>query len=121
MADGLRLKVSQAEYERRIGVLDSKISALGSLLTEYEQLEREADKVMGDGDNNLRKLKLTVEKNIKAVRGQQEMVKQSREMLQKQMNDLGMLSTNVENMFDEAMQTAKTAFNTIKIVGDLVD
>ena len=42
-------------------------------------------------------------------------------MLKKQMEQLGILSQNVDTMFKEGAQTAKTLFNTVKIVGDLVN
>ena len=121
MADELRLKVSQAEYVRRIGVLDTKIGAINTLLGEYQDLQRDATKVFGDGDSNLAKLRESVNSNIKAVMGQQEELKESRAMLEKQMQQLGILSQNVDTMFNEGAQTAKTLFNTVKIVGDLVN
>jgi len=120
MADALRLKVSTAEYLERIGILDSKINDMRTLLGEYEALKNDATKVLGENDSNLEKLKQSVQQNINAVNAQMTLLIESRGMLQRQMDGLGMLSTNTGNMIDQAMQTAKTAYNTIKIVGDMV-
>lgn len=120
-ADDLRLKVSTTEYQQRIGILDSKINEMETLLREYEDLKRGADRVLGENDSNAEKLKNSVQANINAVKGQQNMLKESRAMLQKQMDDLGILSQNVTNLFTEAGETAKTAFNTIKAVGNMVE
>jgi len=121
MADELRLKVSKGEYERRIGVLDTKIAAIDALLGEYRTLQQDATKVLGDGDSNLNKLKESVNKNIKAVEGQRQLLQESRAMLNKQMEQLGILSQNVDTMFSEGAQAAKNLFDTVKIVGDLVN
>lgn len=119
-ADDLRLKVSEAEYSTRLGILDQKISNLDSILSEYRQLKNDATLIFGDGDSNLEAMKATVEKNIQAVEGQKQLLVESRAMLEKQNNALGILTTDVTNLLNQAGQTAKTAFNTIKIVGDLV-
>ena len=121
MADELRLKVSKGEYMRRIGVLDTKITAIETLLGEYRDLQRDATRVLGDGDSNLTALRNQVDVNIKSVTGQREELKESRAMLNKQMEQLGLLSQNVDTMFKEGAEAAKTMFKTVKIVGDLVN
>lgn len=120
-ADDLRLKVSITEYQQRIGILDSKINEMETLLREYEDLKRGADKVLGESDSNAEKLKNSVQANINAVKGQQNILKESRAMLQKQMEDLGISSQDITNLLSEADAAAKTAFNTIKAVGNMVE
>lgn len=121
MADELRLKVSAAEYTDRITMLDNKMDELEGILEEYEQLQRDSVRVLGEGDSNLDAMQESVRQNIKAVNGQWKLLGESREMLQKQNESLEELSGNVQNMFQNTMQTAKTAFNMVKIVGDLVN
>lgn len=120
MADELRLKVSAAEYSQSLSVLDGKIAQLETLLIEYKQLELDADHVFGEGDSNLSQLKQNVEKNIKAVEGQREMLLKSRQELEKQNEQLGIQSNSIQQLLTQAGETAKTAFNTIKLVGDMV-
>lgn len=121
MADGLRLKVSAAEYMQRIAMLDNKVSELRGILAEYQTLQNDAVKVLGDDDSNLGEMRASVQQNIDAVNGEIELLLESRTMLQQQMENLQELSGHVSNMFQEAKQTARTAFNTVKIVGDLVN
>lgn len=121
VTDELRLKVSAAEYQKRIGLLDNKIRELNEVMGEYETLKKDAVKVLGDGDSNLQKMQDSVQKNINAVKGQMELLKESRQMLQRQMENLDELSGQVSKLFEESAETAKTAFNTVKIVGDLVN
>ena len=121
MADELRLKVSRTEYANRIGTLDSKITAIDTLIGEYQNLRTDATRVLGEGDSNLQKLWDSIETNMKAVQGQRQLLHDSREMLQKQMEALGILSTDVNTMFDNGLEAAKTMFNTIKTVGGLVN
>ena len=77
--------------------------------------------MLGEDDSNLGEMRLSVQQNVNAVNGEIELLLESRAMLQQQMENMEELSANVTNMFQEAKQTAKTAFNTVKIVGDLVD
>lgn len=119
--DGLRLKVSAADYLQRTAMLDNKVSELRGVLSEYESLQKDAVKVLGDDDSNLEEMRNTVQQNINAVNGEIELLLESRQMLQQQMENMNELSANVATMFQEARQTAKTAFNTVKIVNDLVN
>ena len=121
MADELRLKVSAADYSERIAQLDDKMNQLDSILGEYQTLQRDSVRVLGDEDSNLEEMRGTVQQNIDAVNGQMQLLAESREMLQNQMEKLEELSGNVTNMFQNARDLAKTSFDTVKIVGDLVN
>lgn len=118
--DGLRLKVSAVDYQRSIASLDNKMDEMKIVLSDYNTLKADAVKVFGDGDSNLQALQNMVQQNMDAVMGQIELLSESREMLQKQMDNLDELSASVGTMFDTAAATAKTAFNTVKIVGEMV-
>lgn len=119
VTDELRLKVSAQEYIRRIGILDAKISELGGILTEYQGLRNDAVRVLGDDDDNVRKMQANIDVNIKAVQGQQNLLKQQRDLLQQQMDNLGMLTSSVTEMFQEGVDTAKNLYQTIKTVGEI--
>ena len=121
VTDELRLKVSSQEYIRRIGILDAKIAELGGILTEYQTLRNDAVRVLGDDDDNLKEMQASLDTNIKAVQGQQNLLKEQRDLLQQQMDNLGILTSGVNTMFQEGLQTAKTAFQTIKTVGELTN
>lgn len=118
--DSLELKVSESEYDSRIGQLDAQMSKLQTILGDYKTLKDDAVKVFGDDDQNLAAIQQQVQQNIDAVQGQYNMLKETRDMLQKQREELGTLGSNIGTALDEAAQTAKGAFNTIKIIGDLV-
>lgn len=119
--DSLELKVSESEYDSRIGQLDSKMNELQTILADYKSLKDDAVKVFGDDDQNLAAIQKQVQNNIDVVQGQYNMLKEARDMLQKQREELSTLGTNIGQTIDEAVQTAKGAFNTIKIIGDLVN
>ncbi len=121
MADELRLKVSAADYMDRIALLDNKMNQLDGILAEYETLQKDSIKVLGEDDSNLEEMRGTVQQNINAVNGQMKLLAESRQMLQNQMDKLDELSGNVTNLFQNTRDLAKNAFNTVKIVGDLVD
>lgn len=119
--DSLELKVSESEYDSRIGQLDSKMNELQTILADYKSLKDDAVKVFGEDDQNLAAIQKQVQNNIDVVQGQYNMLKEARDMLQKQREELSTLGTNIGQTIDEAVQTAKGAFNTIKIIGDLVN
>lgn len=119
VVDELRLKVSAEEYIRRIGILDAKINELGGILTEYQSARNEAVQVLGDDDANLNRMQAAIDQNIKAVQGQQNLLKEQRNLLQQQMDNLGMLTTHVGEMFQEGLESAKSLYNTIKAVGEI--
>lgn len=121
MADELRLKVSASDYIERIGMLDDKMNQLNSILDEYETLQKDSVRVLGDDDSNLENMRGTVQQNIDAVNGQIQMLAESREMLQKQMDQLQELSGNVENLFQQTRDLAKNSFKAVKIVSDMVN
>ena len=120
MADELRLKVTQSEYQTRLGTLDSKIAALETIYQEYSTLKMESHKVLGEGDSNLQTLMNLVEKNMRAVEGQHKMLIESRAMLEKQNEQLGMASSEIGRLIGEAAELAVNGFKTIKIIGDMV-
>lgn len=121
MADELRLRVSASDYIERMNMLDDKIDQLDAILGEYETLQKDSVRVLGDNDSNLAEMRGTVQQNIDAVNGQMQMLAESREMLQKQMDQLNELSGNVTNLFEETRNLAKNSFRSVKIVSDLVN
>lgn len=121
MADELRLKVSYTDYQQRMDLLNSKMQNLETIAKEYTQLQLDAHKVFGDGDSNLEQMKATVQKNIDAVNAQHELLAKSLQMLQEQSEQLAQESGNINQLLQQAGETAKTAFNTIRIIGDLVN
>lgn len=119
--DSLQLMVKESDYDARIGQLDSKMNELQTILGDYKTLKDDAVKVFGEDDQNLQAIQKQVQNNIDVVQGQYNMLKETRDMLQKQREELNSLGTNIGQTIDEAVQTAKGAFNTIKIIGDLVN
>ena len=119
--DSLQLMVKESDYDARIGQLDSKMNELQTILGDYKTLKDDAVKVFGEDDQNLQAIQKQVQNNIDVVQGQYNMLKETRDMLQKQGEELNSLGTNIGQTIDEAVQTAKGAFNTIKIIGDLVN
>lgn len=120
--DELRLQVSASDYEAKIGVLDAKMNELQAILGEYRTLQSDAaTQVLGESDDSIQDLKKSIEVNIKAIEGQWNLLNEQKLQLSKQEENMGILRTNVDNMFATSMQSAKTAFKTIKAVGDLAD
>ena len=95
MADELRLKVSQADYQQKMQTLANKMTELETIYGEYNRLKMQANRVFGDGDSNLEQLMATVDKNIEAVGKQHAMLKESWDMLNKQNEELGIASTQI--------------------------
>ena len=87
MADELRAEISRAEYIQHIIALNAQITAIDTLLGEYQTLQRNVAKLSGDGDSNLNKLKESIEENIKTVQGQRQLLSDSRAMLMKLTGD----------------------------------
>lgn len=119
MADELRLRVSQSDYQQKLSVLDTKIGELETIYTEYAQLKMDAHKVLGDGDSNLNTLMETVQKNMDAVGKQHAMLVESRAMLEKQNEALGMTSSSVGDLLKATGETISTAASVFKTLSDL--
>ncbi len=119
MADELRLKVSQSDYQQKLSVLDTKIGELETIYREYAQLKMDAHKVLGDGDSNLNTLMETVQKNMDAVGSQHAMLVESRAMLEKQNESLGMTSSSVGDLLKATGETISSAASVFKTLSDL--
>ncbi len=119
MADELRLRVSQSDYQQKLGVLDTKIGDLETIYKEYAQLKMDAHKVLGDGDTNLNALMETVQKNMDAVGKQHAMLVESRAMLEKQNEALGMTSASVGDLLKDTAETITSAASVFKTISDL--
>ena len=109
MADDLRLKVSQADYQQKMQVLQSKMAELETIYGEYSRLKMQANRVLGDGDTNLQQLMDAVQK----------MLKESWDMLNKQNEELGITTTQVGDLFKSAADLIGAAANTFKTLSDL--
>ncbi len=117
--DELQLNVKASDYEAKIGQLDAKMSELNSILGEYQTLKNDAVRVFGDDDDNLRAIQNQVQTNIDAVQGQYNMLKEARDMLQKQHDELGLLGQNIGQVIEDGINTAKSAFSAIKAVKEI--
>ena len=119
MADDLRLKVSQADYQQKMQVLQSKMAELETIYGEYSRLKMQANRVLGDGYTNLQQLMDAVQKNMDAVGKQHAMLKESWDMLNKQNEELGITTTQVGDLFKSAADLIGAAANTFKTLSDL--
>ena len=120
MADELRLKGSQADYQQKLAALDSKIAELEAIYHDYAQLKLDANKVLGDDDTNLQELMNSVQQNMDDVGRQHAMLMESRAMLEKQNEALGMTSSNIGELFKATAETIGTAAETFKTLSDLM-
>lgn len=119
MADELRLKVSQTDYQQRKSTLEAKISDLEGIYHEYAQLKLEANKVLGDGDSNLQTLMDTVQKNMDAVGSQHAALVENLKMLQKQEEELGMTSSSIGELLKSTGEAIGNAASVFKTLSDL--
>ena len=119
MADELRLKVSQADYQTKLAAMDAKIKELEAIYHDYAQLKLDANKVLGDGDSNLQQLMDAVQKNMDAVGSQHAMLMESRAMLEKQNEELGITSSSIGELFKATAETIGTAASVFKTISDL--
>ena len=120
MADELRLRVSQTDYAQKLAALDQKIQELETLYKEYAQAKLEAHQVLGEGDTNYQTLMNTVQKNMDIVGQQHKLLVESRAMLEKQNEKLGIMSSNVGTLLKETLDTIGTAASVFKTVSDLL-
>lgn len=118
--DALELNVPASTYDTQIGLLDSDISALEGVLSEYQQLKNDATMVFGEDDPSLETMKNAVQNNIDAVQGQLNMLKENRAMLQKQRDALTNFGSDVANALETGVNTAKQAFQAMKTVSELI-
>ena len=118
--DALELNVPASTYDTQIGLLDSDISALEGVLSEYQQLKNDATMVFGEDDPSLETMKNAVQNNIDAVQGQLNMLKENRAMLQKQRDALTNFGSDVANALETGVNTAKQTFQAMKTVSELI-
>lgn len=111
MAAELLLHADKNDYLNLIGQLDGKLNELGTLLTEYQNLKTRVNTFVKDGDSNYQNMLDNVENNVQAVRRAIGITQKSRDNLQKTVDQMEDMSTNVSNLMSE---TAEAAANTIK-------
>lgn len=119
MADELRLKVSQADYQQKMATLQSKMTELESIYGDYSRLKMQANRVLGEGDSNTQDLVAAVEKNMEAVGKQHAALKESWDMLNKQNEELGMVTSQVSDKLKEAADAIQEAANTFKTLSNM--
>lgn len=119
MADELRLKVSQADYQQKRAALEAKIKELENIYREYAQLKLDANKVLGDGDSNLNTLMDTVQKNMDAVGQQHAALVENLNMLTKQEEELGMTSSSIGDLLKATGEVIGNAASVFKTLSDL--
>lgn len=120
MADELRLKVSQADYQKKMQAVKSKMDELATIYKEYSDLKLKAYKVLGEGDSNTQKLMESVEKNMEAVGRQHAALAESWEKLNEQNEKLGVLSSDIGKILDDAKEQIESKTrNAFSILSDL--
>lgn len=107
----LLLHASKEDYLTLIGQMDGKLTELGTLLTEYQNLKNRVNNFVKDGDSNYQNMLENVENNVQAVRRAIGITQKSRDNLQKTVDQMEETSANVSKLMSE---TAEAAANTIK-------
>lgn len=119
MADELRLKASATDYQTKMQDLQNKMDELENIYKEYSDLKLEAYRVVGEGDSNLEQLKATIDKNMEAVGRQHAALKQTWEKLNKQNEELGILTSDIGKLLQDASDKIGQAANTFKTMSDM--
>ena len=114
MAAELQLHASKADYENLITQLDGKLQELNDLLADYDTQKTKVNNFVQDRDYNFERMQNVVEANIKGVRDAIKFTQESREHLQKTVDQMESTGENIAHMLDEAGELAgnviKTAF-----------
>lgn len=119
MADELRLKTSSADYAQKMQTLQTKMHELEIIYGEYNTLKLQANRVIGDSDSNIEQLKATIDKNMEAIGKQHAALKENWDMLNKQNEQLGILTSDIKELLTTTGETIGAAANTFKTLSDL--
>jgi chromosome segregation ATPase len=103
MAD-FELYVSKEKFTSEIGQLESRLSALNSLLGDYQALKDRATKVWGSEDENLAKAQATCQSAIDVVRKKIEETQQSKDALTQVLQTAETIQRDMGSKLDDAQQ-----------------
>lgn len=120
MAVDLLLKVNKEDYLAKISELDQKLASLRDLLGRYQQLKKDVDMFVEDGDSNYQNMQANVDANIDAVQRAIGITQKSKDTLQKTVDQMDSMSSKTATMMSEAAQTAKSAIQTAIRVDSLL-
>ena len=87
MADDTRIYINREDFNDKIAAFDEKLTALKSLLEEYEQLRDDAKRVWGDADENQQKAIDACTSAIEVVKKRIEQTEHDRDVL-KQLDEI---------------------------------
>lgn len=111
MATELLLHAKKEDFVNLINQLDQKFNALVSLLADYKTLKDDVNLFMQDTDSNFQNMQANVEANIDAVRKALALVQKSKDNLQKTVDQMDDMSSNVQNLIQEGTEFTKNAIN----------
>lgn len=118
MAIELALHVNKSDYENLIGQLDGKLNEMTTLLSDYQGLKSRVDTFIQERDSNFQNMQANVDNNIDAVRRAMGFTMTAKDNLQKTVDQMDDMASNVGNLMKTAAETATNAIKTaIRIDG----
>lgn len=110
MAAELLLHVNKEDYLNKIGELEALLNRLRDLLSRYQTLKNNVTKFVQDGDSNFTNMQNNVQANIEAVQRAIGITQDSKDTLQKTVDQMDEMSSKTATMLQEG---AEAALNTI--------
>lgn len=102
MADDTRIFINKEDFNSKLGVFEQKLTALNTLLSEYEQLRDNAKRVWGDADENQQKAIAACTSAINVVKKRIQQTENDRNVL-RQLDELAFAKhTEFGQQLDEA-------------------
>lgn len=112
MAAELMLHVNKEDYLTKISQLDALLNKLRDLLSRYQALKNNVTKFVQDGDSNFEKMRDNVQANIEAVQRAIGITQQSKDTLQKTVDQMDEMGSKVGTLLQEGAETARNVIST---------
>lgn len=113
MADFL-LKVTKADYQDKLTLLEAAISELEGIRGEYVNLMGQLDDVMERTDDQFAKTEANVKENIRAIELSIANAQKAREAVQTALNGYEELEGQASSLLDNAGDAIESAINAAK-------
>ena len=107
MADDLTLIASRQDFQTLIDDIDASLSELNQISDEYNQLQQGVNRFL-ESDDNMQMMQNNVYENVKAVHEAIGMARISKQQVQKTLEDMNTLQSEMQGAIEDGIAAAKS-------------
>ncbi len=109
----LNVRVSKADFEARIGVVEQKISMLLDVINRYGRAKENLDQFIESNDSNYDAMVNRIDENIKAAKRAHASLVETKNSLQETVNKMNVFGSEVKETITTAVDATKSTVEAV--------